>query len=274
MQTLLLENAALRASFSYGAEGLLLTELTDRATGHNYIASPTAFFAFGDSTVVTEADGTVNKYAQLIPSTSLQVTLQNPDRTADGEAVLLATPADGIRCPHFTYTLTLRPEGTRLLVTLAAQNVTAAHRLCKLSLPYLANVRAEGDPARTRVSVPQELGNLDLFAENGRLGLGINLDSGLPTGHASLSVLTVYDPESGNGLYLADTDGGLERGKIPLTFSVRSHTLCGYYAADLDGGASFSTPTVALGFSHGRAWYEAADYWKSLQPPVEWPAPD
>lgn len=95
----------------------------------------------------------------------------------------------------------------------------------------------------------------------------------LPSAMNSMEVCSIYDYDTGSGMFCADISSDLKKGLSPIQFNLTHKELKGLHQLNIAGGKKESLPTLALGTFSSGGWQTAVDYYVEKVSPT-WKIPD
>jgi hypothetical protein len=240
-------NSDLSLSFDL-EDGVLLVSILDEVTHHEYLARPTALFEFA-----------VNNGIQCPSDRGLIVERVTP--AAGGGQLRIDTRARGEPLAIQIH-LSTRPSKPVVIVRLIITNTGDRPTFLRTVLPKINGLVTPGDVADRMGAVPQEIGSVVSLQDDPPLGMGLNLDIGLPTAMNMMEVATLYDSGGRGGVFFADTDGQLDGDLSPIQLNLGAEAVLGFWIADIAPSDTAQTPGLAIGVFHRGDWHEAVDYYE------------
>jgi hypothetical protein len=140
-------------------------------------------------------------------------------------------------------------------------------------LPKIHGLSTPGGKERMMGAIPLEAGSVAPLSGGSTLGMGFNIDIGLPEARNNMEVASLYDREGGGGVFFADVDGDLDNGTAPLQFVLTADDMVGFWIGDIAAHSQVSLSGLAIGIHHSGDWHEAVDYYVSVHRP-RWHFPD
>jgi hypothetical protein len=251
-----IENRNLSLGFELGDQGIALTSIRNKTLGVEHVAKPTSLFeiASGGVTLQSNKGFVLDRFSRAKNGSSLTIQAHAKDLT-------LAVAVD----------VSLPRNGSVASVRVSTTNIGAAKISLHALIPKIGELVTAGPPARRMAMVPMEIGAVvpveKTVAPNRGVGMRINPRIGMPTGMNSMEVASLYDADSGSGVYFADIDGDLDNGIAPLQLVVSSEGVAGAWVADLAAGETQTASRFAIGVNNTGDWHAAVDYYTSQHRP-------
>lgn len=233
------------------SDGVTLTSIHDQVTGHEYLTQPTFMFEFAWNNGVPyrSNNGVAVDGATFTPNTT---TIR-----AHATSVPL----------NFDITLTANPDDDAVVVRTAVTDTGGEPGFLRMVYPKLQHFSTPGSASNMMGAVPQEVGGVANLNDVPYLGMGLNLDLGLPTAMNVMEVADIYDGAGDGGLFLADLDGDTSRGIAPLQFNLSRTEADAFYTATLKPSVVSTLPRLAIGVHHAGDWHSAVDYYLAAHNP-------
>jgi len=237
--------------------GIELTEVRDVDTTHDWISSDTALFEFAlDNGIPYNSAAGVTVDSASSTGTTMTIAAHANALPLDFDLVLEIDSGAGAVIQAMTVTST----------------DTSAHDL-RLVYPKIHNFASPGSSADLMGTVPAESGGVANLNDVTSLGMGLNIDIGLPTAMNFMEVASVYDGAGGGGLYFADLDGNTNDAVAPLQFVISSSEIAAFYFDRLKAGEELTLPRLGIGVTPDGDWHEAVDYYLNAHGSPSFPTP-
>lgn len=234
--------------------GIQLTSLRNAATGHEFMTASSPLFAFAVN------NGTLQ-------DSSTGVTVDSS--TATATAVVVTAHANAAPLA-FELKLELHAGGAAIVQSMKVTNTGTASAHLRLVYPKIHNFDTPGATANMMGAVPVETGGVANLNDIGSLGMGLDLNIGLPRAMNVMEVASVYDETSGSGLFLADMDGNTNLGVAPLQFVISKTELAAFYTAWLQPAETLELPRLGIGVTSNGGWRAGVDFYRSARAPLSY----
>lgn len=229
--------------------GISLTSLRNVTTGHQFMtaASPLFEFAVNNGTAYNSSTGVV------VDSSS-------------GTATSMVVNAHATYVPlSFVLNLAIHSGGSAIVQSMTVTNTGSTAVSLRLVYPKIHNFDAPGALGDMMGAVPAESGGVANLNDVTSLGMGLEINTGLPWAMNVMEVASIYDRVSGSALYLADMDGNSNLGVAPLQFVISKTELAAFYTAQMQPSEPLLLPRLGIGVSSTGGWRAGVDFYKSVR---------
>jgi hypothetical protein len=240
--------------------GITVTSLRDRVTGHELLGQFTSLFEFA-----------VNNGTPYQSDHGLEVT--RFWSAEDGSTLYVDAEATNVPLA-FRFRLRAAPGEPAVAIDAVITNTGPSPIFLRTVYPKVHNFVTPGDPAQMMGMVPQEIGTvvpLLAVSPGAPLGMPFNIGIGLPTSMNTMEVASIYDGAGGGGLFFASVGGDLTGAHgaplSPLQFNLSAGKVAGFWIANIAAGQQVSLPQLAVGVQHGGDWHSAVDYYVAKNRP-------
>lgn len=146
-------------------------------------------------------------------------------------------------------------------VSLAFENLEK--NVCTLNIlyPQISNYTKRGENRVMYGMIPQEIGGVIPLEGKYSIGMTQKSTTFLPAAMNSMEVCSIYDYDTGAGMFCADITSDLKKKCAPIQFNLTHEFLKGVYQLNLLSGEKRSLPILALGVFPSGGWQKAVDYY-------------
>ncbi len=251
------ENQKLALKWGLSDRGITLTSIRNKASGVEHLARPSSLFE-------VSADGIV-----LLSNFGVVVDTVSP--TPQGSELNIRAHAKDLPL-GFAVNVSLTGAESAALIRVSISNTSAKKISLHTVMPNVRGIVTAGGASQQMGAIPQEIGTVapleNTFppfplgpARNPPIGMQFIPEIGLPRNMNTMEVASIYDAQSGGGVFFADVDGDLDSDVAPIQFNLSSLGVSGYWLTDLEPGQTVSAPRFAIGVHSTGDWHAAVDYY-------------